>query len=112
EDMTGQTLTAIGSGTVDEVNAPADDRFIVVIDDPNPSHEVPGCDRFTALQVTGLDPQAKTPFWMQRRLQQAGMRPISLTVDVSNYVMLELGQPLHAYDTALLGEEIVVRRAE
>src|SRR5690625_4180213 len=110
--MKGQTFTDIGSDTVAEVNAPTDDGFPVVIDDANPIHEVPGCDRFTALQVTGLDPQAKTPFWMQRRLQQAGMRPISLTVDVSNYVMLELGQPLHAYDTALLGEEIVVRRAE
>jgi phenylalanyl-tRNA synthetase beta chain len=110
--MKGQTFTDIGSDTVAEVNAPTDDGFPVVIDDADPIHEVPGCDRFTALQVTGLDPQAKTPFWMQRRLQQAGMRPISLTVDVSNYVMLELGQPLHAYDTALLGEEIVVRRAE
>ncbi|WP_209371010.1 phenylalanine--tRNA ligase subunit beta [Brevibacterium renqingii] len=110
--MKGQTFTDIGSPTTAEVNAPTDDGFPVVIDDANPIHEVPGCDQFTALQVTGLDPTAKTPFWMQRRLQQAGMRPISLTVDVTNYVMLELGQPLHAYDTALLGDEIVVRRAQ
>src|SRR5699024_1737571 len=75
--MKGQTFTATGSDTAAGVNAPADDRLPVVIDDAHPIHEVPGCDRFTALQVTGLDPQAKTPFWMQRRLQQAGMRPIS-----------------------------------
>jgi phenylalanyl-tRNA synthetase beta chain len=110
--MKGQKLTDIGSAEVAPTNAATDDGFPVSIEDSNPINEAAGCDQFTALQVTGLDPQAKTPFWMQRRLQQAGMRPISLTVDVTNYVMLELGQPLHAYDTALLGDEIVVRRAE
>ncbi|WP_210602582.1 phenylalanine--tRNA ligase subunit beta [Brevibacterium oceani] len=109
--MKGQAFTDIGSPAVAPVNAPTTDGFPVVIDDANPINEVAGCDRFTALRVTGLNPEAKTPFWMQRRLQQAGMRPISLTVDVTNFVMLELGQPLHAYDSALLGDEIVVRRA-
>ena len=109
--MKGQSFTDIGSPTVAEVNAPTDDGFPVVVEDSNPIDGNVGCDQFTALQVTGLDPAATTPFWMQRRLIAAGMRPISLTVDVTNYVMLELGQPLHAYDTALLGEEIVVRRA-
>ncbi|WP_231441546.1 phenylalanine--tRNA ligase subunit beta [Brevibacterium zhoupengii] len=110
--MKGQTFTDIGSPSVAEVNAPTADGFPVSIEDSNPINEVIGCDQFTALQVNGIDPSAKTPFWMQRRLTAAGMRPISLTVDVTNYVMLELGQPLHAYDTALLGEEIVVRRAQ
>ncbi len=57
-----------------------------------------GCDVFTALEVTGFDPSAPTPRWMARRLQLAGMRPISLAVDVTNYVMLELGNPIHGYD--------------
>ncbi|MDN6747212.1 MAG: phenylalanine--tRNA ligase subunit beta, partial [Brevibacterium sp.] len=110
--MKGQSFTDIGSPTVAEVNAPTEDGFPVVIEDSNPIDGNVGCDQFTALQVNGIDPSAKTPFWMQRRLIAAGMRTISLTVDVTNYVMLELGQPLHAYDTALLGEEIVVRRAQ
>ncbi|PZH07006.1 phenylalanine--tRNA ligase subunit beta [Streptomyces sp. NTH33] len=71
-----------------------------------------GCDRFTARTVSGLDPEARSPIWLQRRLQKAGMRPISLAVDITNYVMLELGQPLHAYDRARVQGTIGVRRAE
>ncbi|MFN2537980.1 MAG: phenylalanine--tRNA ligase subunit beta [Mycobacteriales bacterium] len=72
----------------------------------------PGCDRFVAQVVTGFDPAAPSPAWMQRRLVLAGMRPISLAVDVTNHVMLELGQPLHAYDLDTLRGPIVVRRAQ
>jgi phenylalanyl-tRNA synthetase beta chain len=71
-----------------------------------------GCDRFTARTVTGLRPEARSPIWLQRRLQKVGMRPISLAVDVTNYVMMELGQPLHAYDRKLVQGTIGVRRAE
>ncbi|WP_127358414.1 phenylalanine--tRNA ligase subunit beta [Actinacidiphila soli] len=71
-----------------------------------------GCDRFTARTVTGLAPEARSPIWLQRRLQKAGMRPISLAVDVTNYVMLELGQPLHAYDRGRIDGPIGVRRAQ
>ncbi|MFC9290097.1 phenylalanine--tRNA ligase subunit beta [Streptomyces sp. NPDC057052] len=70
-----------------------------------------GCDRFTARTVTGLSPEARSPIWLQRRLQKVGMRPISLAVDVTNYVMMELGQPLHAYDRTLVQGAIGVRRA-
>jgi phenylalanyl-tRNA synthetase beta chain len=70
-----------------------------------------GCDAFAALEVTSFDPAAPTPRWLARRVQLAGMRPISLAVDVTNYVMLELGQPIHGYDKASLQGAIVVRRA-
>jgi phenylalanyl-tRNA synthetase beta chain len=70
-----------------------------------------GCRRFVARRVTGVDPQAPSPWWMRRRLLAAGLRPISLAVDVTNYVMMELGQPLHAYDTSTLSGPVVVRRA-
>ncbi|MCL7429193.1 phenylalanine--tRNA ligase subunit beta [Streptomyces sp. YS415] len=70
-----------------------------------------GCDRFTARTVTGLSAEARSPIWLKRRLQKVGMRPISLAVDVTNYVMMELGQPLHAYDRKLVQGTIGVRRA-
>ncbi|HET7762077.1 MAG TPA: phenylalanine--tRNA ligase subunit beta [Phycicoccus sp.] len=70
-----------------------------------------GCDRYVTRVVRGIDVTAPSPAWMRARLTEAGMRPISLPVDVTNYVMLGLGQPLHAFDLATLGERIVVRRA-
>jgi phenylalanyl-tRNA synthetase beta chain len=74
--------------------------------------DVEGCDRYVARTVTGLDPAAPSPTWLQRRLTLAGMRPISLAVDVSNHVLLELGQPLHAFDLAKVTGTVVVRRAK
>ncbi|QSE71059.1 phenylalanine--tRNA ligase subunit beta [Rhodococcus sp. PSBB049] len=68
--------------------------------------------RFAARKVTGIDPKAVSPWWLQRRLLLSGIRPISPAVDVTNYVLLELGQPLHAFDAATLQGELVVRRAK
>jgi phenylalanyl-tRNA synthetase beta chain len=70
------------------------------------------CDRFVLREVRGFDPAAPSPLWMQVRLARCGMRSVSLAVDVTNYLMLELGQPLHAFDRSKLTGEIVVRRAE
>lgn len=70
-----------------------------------------GCSLFVALTVTGIDPGRPTPRWLARRVQLAGMRSISLAVDITNYVMLETGQPIHAYDADLLDGPIVVRKA-
>ena len=83
----------------------------VIVDDKNPIHGVVGCDRYYARAVRGFDPASHTPNWMRRRLIRAGMRSISLAVDVTNYVMLDLGQPMHAYDLDKIEGPIVVRRA-
>jgi phenylalanyl-tRNA synthetase beta chain len=71
-----------------------------------------GCPRFVTRRVTDVDPTAPTPLTIQRRLMLAGVRSISLAVDVTNYVMLETGQPLHAFDTTALRGNITVRRAQ
>jgi phenylalanyl-tRNA synthetase beta chain len=95
------------------VQAPAalSGGYGVKINDDAPIYGKPGADRFVARTVHGVDATRPTPPWMSSRLRLAGIRSISLPVDISNYVMLELGQPLHFYDQDKLSGEIVVRRA-
>ncbi len=69
------------------------------------------CPRYLCRVVRGIDPSAPTPLWMQERLRRSGLRPVSVAVDVTNYVLLELGQPMHAFDLARLDGGIVVRLA-
>ncbi|WP_127503221.1 phenylalanine--tRNA ligase subunit beta [Actinoplanes solisilvae] len=70
-----------------------------------------GCDRFSARVVRGIDPNAASPAWMRERLVASGIRSISLPVDITNYLMLELGQPMHVFDLNRLSGGLVVRRA-
>jgi phenylalanyl-tRNA synthetase beta chain len=90
---------------IDAPGGTTEPSYAVRVDDPV------GCDRFTARLVRGVDPLARPPAWLRRRLEIAGIRPISLPVDITNYVMLELGQPMHAWDAGRLAGALVVRRA-
>ena len=74
-------------------------------------HAGADCPRFCGRVVEGFDAGASSPPWMTERLKRAGLRPISPLVDISNYVMLELGQPLHAFDADTLVGPILVRHA-
>jgi phenylalanyl-tRNA synthetase beta chain len=87
------------------LEAAGPDVYPASIGDPS------ACDRFVLREVRGFDPAARTPLWMWARLARCGVRSVSLAVDVTNYLMLELGQPLHAFDRSKLTGPIVVRRA-
>lgn len=85
--------------------------FPVTIDDRAPIRGRIGATAFITRVVRGVDPTRPTPGWMVARLKLAGIRSLSLVVDITNYVMLELGQPIHGYDLDRLQGGIVVRRA-
>src|SRR5258706_15480407 len=69
------------------------------------------CPRYCGRVIRGVDAKARTPDWMVRRLERCGLRSISAIVDITNFVMLELGQPLHAFDNHAIEGEVIVRRA-
>jgi len=79
------------------------DTFPVHLDAPA------GCPKFVGRVVRGVNNKVATPVWMRERLRRAGARSISAVVDVTNYVMLELGQPMHGYDLAKLNGEVRAR---
>lgn len=94
-----------------EIPGATADGFLVQVEDTAPIRERVGCDRFVTRIIRGLNPSAPSPKWLVDRLEAMGMRSISLAVDATNYVMLDLGQPLHAYDLNQVHAPIVVRRA-
>lgn len=93
----------------DDVNAKKfainKDGVQVSIDDPT------GANVIYIRTLSGFDSSAQSPMWMRRRIEKCGMRSISLAVDITNYVMLELGQPLHAFDSAKIEGSLHIRRA-
>ncbi len=70
------------------------------------------CPAYFGRVIEGVNAQATTPDWMVRNLERSGIRSISAIVDITNYVLLELGQPMHAFDLAKLGDHIEVRFAK
>ena len=91
--------------SIEPVPSSIEDSIAVQLDDAE------NCPRYLGRVVKGIDTEAVTPLWMQERLRRAGVRPISAVVDITNYVMLELGQPMHAFDLAKLNEKIIVRQS-
>jgi phenylalanyl-tRNA synthetase beta chain len=91
---------------IEAPGATAEPPYAVTVED------TVGCDRFSARVVRGIDPHVASPEWMQRRLIAAGIRTISLPVDITNYLMLELGQPMHVFDVNRIQGALVVRRAK
>ncbi|WP_286237442.1 phenylalanine--tRNA ligase subunit beta [Neptuniibacter halophilus] len=91
----------------------ADNETAPVIDDTFPVElkDAADCPRYVGRVIRNINPQAETPLWMKQKLERSGVRSIDPVVDVTNYVLLELGQPMHAFDLDKLSGEIVVRRA-
>ncbi len=89
---------------VPTIEATIGDEFAVELEAPA------DCPRYVGRVIRGIDPQAATPLWMVEALRRAGLRSISATVDCTNFVLLELGQPTHAFDLDRLDGRIIVRR--
>lgn len=100
---------SLTGGRLHEVRAP---RVAPRVSDQVPVTVEPGagCPRFAGRVIRNVSAAARTPLWMRERLRRCGIRPIHPVVDVTNYVMLELGQPMHAYDLSCLQDGICVRR--
>ena len=104
-DVAALTGEALRAPDLSAVPVTSDAHRDVRIDEPG------GCPRFGGRVIEGVDARRPTPAWMRARLERAGLRSISAVVDVTNYVMLELGQPMHAYDARHLDGALVVRFA-
>jgi phenylalanyl-tRNA synthetase beta chain len=97
---------AVKQLSIDAVTPSIDDTLNVSIEAPQ------ACGRYAGRIVRGVDLSRPTPLWMQERLRRSGIRSLGPAVDVTNYVLLELGQPMHAFDLAQLDGDIVVRMGQ
>ena len=105
-DVAALTGSELKNADVDGVAATIDDSLEVELLEPA------GCPVFAGRVIRGIDPEARSPLWMVERLRRAGLREIHPVVDITNYVMLELGQPLHSYDRNLVTGAIRPRLAK
>ncbi len=97
--------TAVTPLSIEPVAVTSERTFPVIVENGE------GCPRYLGRVIEGVNPAAETPLWMQERLRRAGLRSLGPMVDVTNYVMLELGQPMHAFDLSQLHGAVVVRNA-
>lgn len=100
--LTGAALTVVSTAPVAAVT---EDRLTVEVEAPA------ACPRYAGRIIRGIDPGARTPLWLQERLRRCGIRSLGPVVDVTNYVLIELGQPMHAFDLARLEGGLRVRMA-
>lgn len=100
--LTGSKVTVPAIAPIAAVSA---ERFPVIIDAPQ------DCPRYLGRLIRNINPEVETPLWLQEKLRRCGLRSIDPVVDVTNYVLLELGQPLHAFDHDKLEGGIIVRKA-
>lgn len=108
---TGAAFRDPGLRPWDELQQPTE-GFAVAVDDRAPIRGRAGASEFVARIVRDVDPTKPTPAWMVARLTLAGIRSLGILIDITNYVMIELGQPIHGYDLDRLHGGITVRRAE
>ncbi len=98
--------TAVEAVEFESVSVSSEQTFPVQVENSA------GCPRYLGRVIEGINPLAETPLWMQERLRRGGIRSLGPLVDVTNYVLLELGQPMHAFDLAQLSGSITVRNAK
>ncbi len=110
--MAREVAASLGVAFTDPVHSIQTETFIATGRGISPKIEDPtGVSVIYVRTLDNFDPRAHTPLWMQRRIEKCGMRSISLAVDVTNFVMLELGQPLHAFDRTQIEGSLRIRRA-